>query len=132
MVWLVTDATHVELNCHESAEGPSLSMLGRRSIRRPAVASQTESLPRSPRLTVRQLRNTNRGKTASIAIPATRIAPYLIYPATDSVFRNDVFGEVIGEYFVFSAVDTAKSKNIPSGLSSPHRKTSDGGAMRRP
>jgi len=54
---------------------PSLSMLGRRSIRRPAVASQTESLPHSPRLTVRQLRNTNRGKTASIAAPAKRIAP---------------------------------------------------------
>ena len=111
---------------------PSLSMLGRRSLRRPAVASQTQSLPRSLRLTVRQLRNTNRGKTVYIATPAARIAPYLIYPVTDSVFRNGVFGEVIGEYFVFSAVDTAKSKHVPSGLSGLHRKTSDGGAMRRP
>ena len=94
--------------------------------------SQPESLPRSPRLRVRQLRNTNRGKTTSIATPTTRIAPDLVYPATDSVFRNDVFGGVIGEYFVFSAVDTAKSKDVPSGLSGLHRKTSDGGAMRRP
>jgi len=44
-----------------------------------------------------------------------------------------VFGGVIGEYFVVSAVDTAKSKDVPSGLSGLHRKTSDGGAeARRP
>ena len=78
------------------------------------------------------MHNTNGRKTAGIAIPTARIAPYLIYPVTDSVFRNGVFGEVIGEYFVFSAVDTAKSKHVPSGLSGLHRKTSDGGAMRRP
>ena len=94
--------------------------------------SQTESLPRSPRLTLRQLRNTNRGKTTSIATRTTRIAPYLVYSATDSVFGNDVFAGVIGEYFVFSAVDTAKSQDVPSGLSGLHRKTPDGGAMRRP
>jgi hypothetical protein len=33
-----------------------------------------------------------------------------------------VFGGVIAEYFVFSAVDTAKSKNVPSGLFGLHRK----------
>ena len=103
-------------------------MLGRRSLRRHAVASQTESLPRSPRLTLRQLRNTNRGKATSIATPTTGIAPYLVYPVADSVFRSDVFGGVIGEYFVFSAVDTAKSKDVPSGLSGLHRKIPDGGA----
>ena len=41
-----------------------------------------------------------------------------------------MFGGVIGKYFVFSAVDTAKSKDVPSGLSDLHRKTPDGGARR--
>ena len=50
------------------------------------------------------------------------------YAVTDSVFRNDVFGGVIGEYFVLSAVDAAKGKDVPSGLSGLHRKTPDGGA----
>ena len=33
-----------------------------------------------------------------------------------------MFGGVIAEYFVFSAVDTAKSKHVPSGLFGLHRK----------
>jgi len=74
------------------------------------------------------MRNTNSRKTTNIATPTTRITPYLIYAVTDSVFRSDVFGGVIGEYFVVSAVDTAKSKDVPSGLSGLHRKTPDGGA----
>ena len=107
-------------------------MLGRRSLRRTADASQTESLSRSPRFRLLRMRNTNGRKTTNVSPPTTRIARYLIYAVTDSVFRNDVFGGVIGKYFVFSAVDTAKSKDVPSGLSGLHRKTPDGGGLRRP
>ena len=108
-------------------------MLGRRTLRRPAAASQPKSLSRSPRFRLLRLQNTNGRKTTNVSPPTTRIARYLIYAVTDSVFRRDVFGGVIGEYFVFSAVDTTKSKNVPSGLSGLHRKTSDGGAeARRP
>ena len=48
-----------------------------------------------------------------------------------SRLEKDVFGGVIGEYFVFSAVDTPKGKDAPSGLSGLHRKTPDGGARQR-
>jgi hypothetical protein len=101
-------------------------MLGRRSLRRPTVASQAESLSRSPRL--RLLRNTNGRKTTNIATPTTRIARNLIYAVTDSVFRRDVFGGVLGEHVVSATVDTAKGKDVPSGLSVLHRKIPDGGA----
>ena len=77
------------------------------------------------------MQNTNGRKTASIAIPTTRLAAYLVQPATDLVFRLDPFGGVVGEYFVSRAVDTAKSKDVPSGLSGLHRKTPDGGGLRR-
>ena len=69
------------------------------------------------------MRSTNGGKTASIAIPTKRFATYLAQPATDLVFRLDLFGGVFGEYFEFPAVDTAKSKDVPLGLSGIHRKT---------
>jgi len=69
------------------------------------------------------MQNTNRRKTAGIAIPTTRIAPYLIYAVTDSVFRLDALGGILGEYFEFPAVDTTKSKDVPLGLSGAHRKT---------
>jgi hypothetical protein len=78
------------------------------------------------------MRNTNSRKTTNIATPTTRITPYLIYAVTDSVFRSDVFGGVIGEYFVFSAVDTTKGKDVPSGLSGLHRKTPDGIDAQKP
>ena len=107
-------------------------MLGRRTLARAAVASQPKSLSRSPRFRLLRLQNTNGRKTTNVSPPTTRIARYLIYAVTDSVFRRDVFGGVIGEYFVFSAVDTTKSKNVPSGLSGLHRKTPDGGGLRRP
>jgi hypothetical protein len=69
------------------------------------------------------MRYTNGRKTASIAIPTTRLAVYLVQPATDLVFRLDASGGVFGEYFEFPAVDTAKSKDVPLGLSGIHRKT---------
>src|SRR5215469_15812803 len=103
-------------------------MLDRRILRRLAVASQTESLSRRPRFRLSRMRNTNGRKTTNIATPTTRIARYLIYAVTDSAFRRDVFGGVIGEYVVSATVDTAKSKDVPSGLSGLHRKIPDGGA----
>jgi hypothetical protein len=75
--------------------------------------------------------NTNGRKTASIATPATRIAPYLVYPVADSVFMNDVFGAIVGEHLVFPAVDTAKSKDVPLGLPGIHRKTPYGAGTGR-
>src|SRR6516162_6576438 len=98
-------------------------MLGRRSLRRPAVASQTESLPRSPRFELRRMRNTNSGKAASIAIPATRFAAYFIQPATDLIFKLDPFGGIFSKDFEFPADDTTKSKDVPLRLSDLHRKT---------
>ena len=59
------------------------------------------------------MHNTNGRKTAGIAIPATRIAPDFVYPVADSVFMNDVFGAVVGEHFIFPAVDTTKRKDVP-------------------
>ena len=106
-------------------------MLDRRTLAGPAVASQPKSLSRSPRFEFGRMRNTNRRKTAGIAIPTTRVAAYLVQPATDLDFRLDPFGGVFGEYFEFPAVDTAKSKDVPLGLSGLYRKTPDGRAMRR-
>src|SRR5215472_6639688 len=103
-------------------------MLDRRTLRRLAVASQTQSLSRSPRLRLLGRRNRNGRKTTNIATPTTRIARNLIYALTDSVFRRDVFGGVLGEHVVSATVDTAKSKDVPSGLSGLHRKIPDGGA----
>ena len=77
------------------------------------------------------MHNTNGRKTAGIAIPATRIAPYLVYPVADSVFMNDVFGAVVGDHFIFAAVDTTKRKDAPLGLSRIHRKTSYGAGTGR-
>ena len=107
-------------------------MPGRRILRRLGVASQTASLSRSPRFELRRMRNTNRGETASIAIPTTRLAAYLVQPATDLVFKDNSFGRVLGEYFVLLAVDAAKCKDVPLRLSGLHRKTPDGGGLRRP
>jgi len=70
------------------------------------------------------MRNRNGRKTTNLATPTARIADYLIYPVTDSVFRRDVFGRVVGEHVVFAAVDATKSEDVPSGLSGLHRKTS--------
>src|SRR6516225_4337030 len=98
-------------------------MLVRRTLSRPAVTSQTKSLSRSPRFELRRMRNTNGGETASIAIPTARFAAYFVQPGTDLVFSLDPFGGVFGEYFVFPAVDAAKSKDVPLGLSGIHRKT---------
>ena len=72
------------------------------------------------------MRNTDGRKTTSVAIPTTRFAAYLVQPATDLVFRLDLVGRVFGEYFEFPAVDAAKSKDVPLGLSGIHRKTPDG------
>ena len=90
-----------------------------------AVGSQAESVSRGLRLEFLRMRNTNGGKTASSAIPTTRFAAYLVQPATDLIFRLDPVGGVFGKYFVFPAVDTAKGKDVPLGLSGLHRKTPD-------
>jgi hypothetical protein len=66
------------------------------------------------------MQHTNSGKTASIATPTTRIAPYLVYPSTNLLFKLDALGGILGEYFVFAAVDTTKSKDVPLGLSGLH------------
>jgi hypothetical protein len=63
------------------------------------------------------MRNTNGGKTASIAIPATRFATYFVQPATDSIFRLDAFGGIFSKDFEFPADDTTKSKDVPLRLS---------------
>ena len=34
-------------------------------------------------------------------------------PVADSVFMNDVFGAVVGEHFIFPAVDTPKVRTYP-------------------
>ena len=78
------------------------------------------------------MRNTNGGKTASIAIPTARFTAYLVQPASDLVFALDAVGGVSGENFVFPAVGTAKCKDVPLRLSGLHRKTPDGGGLRRP
>jgi len=107
-------------------------MLDRGTLRRLAVASQTEPLSRSPRFRLLRMRNTNSRKTTNIATPTTRITPYLIYAITDSIFRRDVFGGVVGEHVVFAAVDATKGKDVPSGLSGLHRKTPDGTDAQKP
>ena len=43
------------------------------------------------------MRNANGGETASISIPTTRFAAYLVQPATDLVFKDNSFGRVVGE-----------------------------------
>jgi hypothetical protein len=80
-------------------------------------------MTRSPRFEFRRMQYTNGRKTASIAIPTTRFAAYLVQPATDLVFKDNSFGRVVGEYFVLPTVDTTKSKDISLGLSGIHRKT---------
>jgi len=77
------------------------------------------------------MRNTNGRKTASIAIPTTRFAAYLVQPATDLVLKDNSFGRVVGEYFAFPAVDTPKSKDVPPGLSGIHRKNPYGAGTGR-
>jgi hypothetical protein len=69
------------------------------------------------------MRNTKGGKTASIAIPATRFAAYFVQSATDSIFRLDPFGGIFSKGFEFPADDTTKSKDEPLRLSDLHRKT---------
>ena len=86
-----------------------------------SLASQT--MTRSPRFEFRGMRNTNGRKTASIALPSTRIAPYSVYPSTNLLFKLDALGGILGEYFVFAAVDTTKSEDVPLRLSGLHRKT---------
>ena len=44
---------------------------------------------------------------------------------------NDVFGGVVGEHFIFPAVDTTKRKDVPLGLSRIHRKTPDAAGTSR-
>ena len=56
----------------------------------------------------------------------------MIYAITDSIFRRDVFGGVVGEHVVFAAVDATKGKDLPSGLSGLHRKTPDGTDAQKP
>jgi hypothetical protein len=53
-----------------------------------SAASQTKSLSRSAHLELRRMRDTNGSKTASITIPTTRFATYLVQPAMDLVFRR--------------------------------------------
>ena len=77
------------------------------------------------------MRNANGRKTTNVAIPTTRIAPYLIYAVTDSFFGNDVFGWVVGAYFVIPGLDTTKDKDVAPDLSGLYRKAPDGRAMRR-
>src|SRR6516165_11814195 len=69
------------------------------------------------------MRNTNGRKTAGIAIPTARIADYLVDPSTNPLFSLDALARILGEYFVFPAVDTAKCKDVPLRLSGLHRKT---------
>ena len=77
------------------------------------------------------MRNSNRGETATIAIPTTRVRTYFEYPHPDSALRLDFVSGVVGEYFLFSAVDTTKGKDVPAGLSDLHRKTPDGAVTGR-
>ena len=88
-----------------------------------SLAPRTSALSSSPRFDFRRMRNTNGRKTASIAIPTTRFAAYLVKPATNLVFKDNSFGRVVGGYFEFPAVDTAKCKDVPLRLSGLHRKT---------
>src|SRR5215469_9523189 len=79
-------------------------------------ASQTKPLSGSPRFELGRMRNTNRRKTAGIAIPATRFAAYFVQPATDSIFRLDPFGGIFSKDFESPADDTMKSKDVPLRL----------------
>ena len=88
-------------------------------------------MTRSPHFELRRMRNTNGGETTRIAIPTTRFAAYLVQAPTDLVFKDNSFGRVVGEYFVFPAVDTPKSKDVPPGLSGIHRKTPYGAGTGR-
>ena len=89
----------------------------------PAAASQPCSLSRSPRLECRRMRNTNGRKTASIALPTTRIAAYVVDPSANPRLRLQAAARILREYSVFPAVDAAKCKEIPLRLSCLHRKT---------
>ena len=66
-----------------------------------------------------------------VCVPRPRMETAGQPPVADSVFMNDVFGAVVGEYFVFPAVDTPKSKDVPPGLSGIHRKTPYGAGTGR-
>jgi hypothetical protein len=105
------------------AFGYRFSLLRCHTLSRPAVRSHTKALSPSPRFELRRMRNTNGRKTAGIAIPTARIAPYFVYPSTNLPFKLDALGGIVGEYFMFPAVDTTKSKDVPLGLSGIHRKT---------
>jgi hypothetical protein len=63
--------------------------------------------------------------TASLAVPTTRTAPYLIDAGANSFVWLDAFGGIQRECLVSSAIDTAKDEDVsPAGLSAGHGKTS--------
>ena len=63
--------------------------------------------------------------TASLAVPTTRTAPYLIDALADSFVWLDGFGGIQCEGLVSSAIDTTKDEDVSLvGLSAGHGKTS--------
>ena len=69
-------------------------------------------LSHTPRFELHRMQNIRGRDTASLDVPTTRTAPYLIDAGANSFVWLDAFRGIQRECLVFSAIDTAKDEDV--------------------